>query len=126
MKIFGREPAVIAGTIEAGLVLLLSFGLFDLTQDTIGLIMAVVVAAMGLYVAYVTSETLLAGVLSFIKAALALSAVYGFSLTVEQTGALLAFVSVAIGFYQRTQTSPHPTPSLTAIAPDDTVTPEVA
>jgi hypothetical protein len=126
MKIFGREPAVIVGTIEAGLVLLLSFGLFNLTQDTIGLIMAVVTAGLGLYVAYVTSETLLAAVLAFIKAALALSAVYGFSLTIEQTGALLAFVSVAFGFYQRTQTSPLPQPSFNEIAPDDTVTPEVA
>lgn len=126
MKIFGREPAVIAGTVEAGLVLLLSFGLFSLTQDTIGLIMAVVTAAMGLYVAYVTSETLLAAVLAFLKAALALSAVYGFSLSIEQTGALLAFVSVAFGFYQRTQTSPLVTPSLTTIAPDDTATPKAA
>ena len=125
MKIFGREPAVIAGTVEAGLVLLLSFGLFNLTQDTIGLIMAVVTAALGLYVAYVTSETLLAAVLAFIKAALALSAVYGFSLSVEQTGALLAFVSVAFGFYQRTQTSPLVNPSFQKIAPDDVATPEV-
>jgi Na+/H+ antiporter NhaC len=124
MKIFGREPAVIVGTIEAALVLLLSFGLFDLTQDTIGLIMAVVTAAFGLYLAYVTSETLLAGVLGLIKAVLALSAVYGFALSVEQTGALLAFVSVGFALFQRTQTSPLNTPTFEAIAPDDTTTPK--
>ncbi len=126
MKIFGREPAVIVGTIEAALVLLLSFGLFDLTQDTIGLIMAVVTAALGLYLAYVTSETLLAGVLGLIKAALALSAVYGFSLSIEQTGALLAFVSVAFALFQRTQTSPLDNPTFEAIAPTDTHTPKAA
>lgn len=126
MKIFGREPAVLAGAIEAGLVLLLSFGLFNLTQETVGLVMAVVVAGFGLYTAYVTSETLLAGALAFIKAALALATVYGFSLTDAQMGALLAFVSVVFALFQRTQTSPLPEPSFTTIAPDDTVTPKVA
>lgn len=126
MKIFGREPAVLVGTIEAGLVLLLSFGLFDLSQETVGLIMAVVIAAFGLYTAYVTSETLLAAALSFIKAALALATVYGFALTDAQMGAVLAFVSVAFALFQRTQTSPLPEPSFTTIAPDDTVTPKAA
>lgn len=123
MKIFGREPAVLTGTIEAALVLALSFGLFSLSQDTIGLIMAVVTAALGLYTAYVTDETLLSGVLGLIKAGLALSAVYGFSLTVEQTGALLAFVSVAFALFQRTQVSPLAQPSFKTIAPDDVLTP---
>ena len=125
MKIFGREPAVIVGTLEAGLVLLLSFGLFDLTQDTIGLIMAAVTAAFGVYIAYVTSETLLAAVLAFLKSALALSAVYGFSLSMEQTGALLAFVSVAFALFQRTQTEPLENPTFATIAPTDTHTPTV-
>lgn len=110
MKIFGREPAVFVGVIEAVLVLLLSFGLFDLTQNTIGLIMAVVVSALGLYTAYVTSETLLGAAIGFSKAALALATVYGLSLTVEQTGALIAVITVGFGMFQRTQSSPllHP------------------
>lgn len=126
MKIFGREPAVIVGTIEAALVLVLSFGLFNLSQETVGLIMAVVIAAFGLYTAYVTSETLLAAALSFIKAALALATVYGFTLTDAQMGALLAFVSVVFALFQRTQTSPLPEPSFQTIAPDDVATPKAA
>lgn len=126
MKIFGREPAVIVGTIEAALVLLLSFGLFDLSQETVGLIMAVVIAAFGVYTAYVTSETLLAAVLAFIKAAVALATVYGFTLTDAQMGAVLAFVSVVFALFQRTQTSPLNVPTFGYVSPDDTNTPKVA
>lgn len=126
MKIFGREPAMLIGAIEAGLVLVLSFGLFDLTENTVGLIMAVVIAAFGLYSAYVTSETLLSGVIALLKAGLALFAVYGFSLTPEQTGALIAAVSVFFALYTRTQVSPLENPSFTDIAVNDEVTPKVA
>ena len=111
MKIFGREPAVFVGLIEAVLVLLLSFGLFDLTQNTIGLIMAVVVSAFGLYTAYVTNETLLGAAVGFVKAAFALAAVYGLALTTEQTGALIAVLTVTLGMYQRTHTSPLVNPN---------------
>ena len=111
MKVFGREPAAIVGLIEGALVLALSFGLFNLTQDTIGVIMAVVSAALGVYVAYVTRDTLLSAVIGFIKALVALTAVYGLPLTTEQTGALIAFVTVVFSLYNRSQTSPLSQPS---------------
>lgn len=111
MKIFGREPAIIVGLIEGILVLALSFGMFDLTQATIGVIMAVVVSGLSLYTAYVTKDTLLGAVVGFSKAVLALGAVYGLTMTTEQTGALIAFITLAFGFLQRTQTSPAVQPS---------------
>ena len=106
MKVFGREPAAIVALLEAVLVLALSFGLFDLTQHTIGLIIAVVTAGFGVVLAVTTSETLLGPVVGFTKSALALAAVYGLSITTEQTGALIAVVGLVIGFWQRGQTSP--------------------
>jgi hypothetical protein len=120
MKIFGREPAAIVGLIEAALVLSLSFGLFNLTQDTIGIIMAVVSAAFGVYLAYVTNETLLGAVVGLTKAVIALGAVYGLALTTEQTGAAIAFITLVMSFWQRTQVTPMDHPSFQTIAPDDT------
>lgn len=126
MKIFGREPAAIIGFIEAVLAMVLSFGWFDLSQEKVGLIMAVVTAAFGVYTAYVTSETLLGAVIGFAKAALALGAVYGLSLSDQQTGCVIALITMSFGLYQRTQTSPLNTPSFKVISPEDTVTPKAA
>ncbi len=112
MKIFGREPAVLVGLIESALVLVLSFGLFNLTQDTVGAIMAVVTAAFGLYLAYVTKDTILGAAVGLLKAGLVLATFYGFSLSFEQSAALIAFVTVGLSLYQRTQTTPLETPSL--------------
>ena len=111
MKVFGREPAAIVGLIEGALVLALSFGLFDLTQHTIGLIMAVVTSALGVYVAYVTRDTLLGAVIGFVKALLALAVVYGLTISTEQTGAVIAFITVVFSFYNRSQTAPLSQPS---------------
>jgi hypothetical protein len=120
MKIFGREPAAIVGLIEAALVLSLSFGLFNLTQDTIGVVMAVVSAGLGVYIAYVTNETLLGAVVGLTKALVALGAVFGLALTIEQTGSLIAFITLTMSFWQRTQVTPMDNPSFKQIAPHDT------
>lgn len=106
MTIFGREPAAFVGVIEAVLVLFLTFGMFDLTQDTIALIMAVVISGFGVYTAYVTENTVLGALVGFAKAALALATVYGLSLTMEQNAAVIAVITVVAGFLHRTQTTP--------------------
>lgn len=114
-KIFGREPAVIVGLIEAFLALLISFGWLSVIglrgQEELAIVMAVVSAAAGLYVAYVTKATLLGVAVGFIKALAALAAVYGLQISVEQTGALIAFVTVLLSMYQRTQTEPIASPN---------------
>lgn len=119
-KIFGREPAVLASLIEAGLALLVAFGvLADLGirgQQELALVMAVVSSALGLYVAWVTRATLLGVAVGFTKALIALAAVYGLTLTVEQTGALIAFLTLILGYFQRTQTEPDPAPSFNLAA----------
>src|SRR4051812_37237425 len=74
VKIFGREPAVWIGVIEGFLALLLSWDevgdAFDLTNERVGAIMAVVVAGLALYVAAVTSDTMLGVVVGLGKAVL--------------------------------------------------------
>lgn len=109
-KILGREPAVLVSVIEAALALAISFGwLADIGikgQQDLGVVMAVVAGAAALYVAYVTHDTMLGVSVGLLKALIALAAVYNLTITLEQTGALIAFLTVAIGLFQRTQTTP--------------------
>lgn len=105
VKIFGREPAAWIGLIEGILVFLLAFGL-GIDQSTFGPIMAVVVALGGAYTAWATKDTMLGAVLGLAKALLVLMAVYGLTLTDQQTAAIMGIVSLVVGFWQRTQTTP--------------------
>lgn len=107
--ILGREPAAWVGLIEAGLALLVAFVL-DFDQEQTALIMAVVVAAFGLYTAWATHDTMLGVIVGFAKAVLALALGFGVTLTADQAATILAFVTVAAGFFQRTQTFPEGDP----------------
>ena len=104
-KIFGREPAAWVGLIEAVLMTLLAFGI-GVGQDTFGPIMGVVVAAFGVFTAWATRDTMLGVIVGLAKSVMVLAAVYGLTLSDEQTGALIAVVTMVVSFYQRTQTSP--------------------
>jgi hypothetical protein len=130
MKLFGREPAAIVGAIQALLVLAVSFGWLDAVglkgQDDVALVVGVLAALSALYLAYVTSETLLAPVIEVFKAALALGVIYGFAITTEQTGMVIAALTAVFAAFQRTQVSPLPEPTFSVIAPADTVTPKSA
>lgn len=130
VKIFGREPAAIIATIQAVLALLIGFRALDFIglrgQDDLALVMAVVCGLSALYLAYVTSETLLAPVIEVIKAALALGVIYGLQINAEQTALLIAAVTAIIGGWQRGQVSPLVHPTFEVIAPSDTVTPKAA
>lgn len=105
LTIFGREPAVVVGLIEAVLAVLLSFGL-GITQDSYGPWVAVVVAVGGIVTALGTKDTLLGAVVAALKAGIVLVAVYGVTLTDQQTASLVSFVPVVFMLWQRTQTSP--------------------
>lgn len=113
--LFGREPAVIVGAIEAFLALALTTNWIPgdvLDHEKIGLIMAVVTAVFGVVTAYLTRDTLLGYGVGLIKAAAALAVGYGLHITADQTGALIAFATVTAALWHRTQTSPDPDPSL--------------
>src|SRR5690349_12250268 len=103
-----REPAALVGLISGILALLLSLNLFGLTNENVGLIMGVVTAALGVFTAWTTRDTMLAVIVGFVTAAFALVAGYGFELSADTTAAAIAIVTVVVGFFQRTQTSPLP------------------
>lgn len=115
MKIFGREPAAIVGAIQAVLVLGVSFGWFQFIglkgQGDVALVVGVLSALAAVYLAYVTSETLLAPVIEVFKAGLALAAIYGFAITTEQTGMVIAVITAVFAAFQRTQAAPLANPS---------------
>lgn len=100
-KIFGQEPAFIVSVVEAGLAMLLSFGLFDLDQNKVGVIVACVAAALGLVVAYATNTTVLSAFTGFAKAILVLAVTFGVHLTDAQTASAIAFVTLVVGVLLR-------------------------
>lgn len=115
-KIFGREPAFLAGLLEALLAMLVSFGLLGFLgidgAEGVAVVMAVVQAVVGVYVAYVTKDTLLGVGVALLKSSVALLAFYHYDLTENQLVTLVALTTILLGSFQRTQTSPAPTPSL--------------
>jgi hypothetical protein len=113
-RILGREPAAWSGLIQALLALALSVDRFNLSNEKVGLIMAVVAAVFGVYNAWVTASTMLGVIVGLANAAFALMAGYGFELSTATTAAVIALVSAAVGFFQRTQTSPLPAPSFSS------------
>lgn len=113
-RILGREPAAWSGLIQALLALALSLNLFALTSETVALIMAVVNAVFGVYIAWVTANTMLGVIVGLAEAVFALVAGYGYELSTATTAAAIAVVTVLVGFFQRTQTTPLPNPSFSS------------
>lgn len=103
-----REPAAFVGLISGVLALLLSLNLFGLTNENVGLIMGVVTAGLGVFTAWKTRDTMLGYIVAFANATFALVAGFGFELSADTTAAAIAIVTVLVGFFQRTQTSPLP------------------
>lgn len=124
MKVFGREPAAIVGAVQALLALAVSFGwlewaLLD-SQDDVAVVVGVTSAGFAVYLAWVTNETLLAPVVEVTKAVLALGAIYGLQVTTEQTGLLVAAITMLLALWQRGQVSPLAQPTFKYVAPGDT------
>lgn len=114
MRIFGREPAAWVGLIEGTLALLVAASVLDFTSDQTALVMAVVVSVFGVITAYLTKDTMLGVLVGLTKAVIALVVGFGMTLSPELTASIIGFVVVAIGFFQRTQTSPAVQPGFIA------------
>lgn len=106
VQVFGREPAFWTGLIEAVLAILLSWSLFGLSSDMVAGIMAVVVALSGVYVAYVTRDTMLGVLVGLAKAVIICLAAFQVHLTDAQTTSVIALVSLVGSAFNRAQTAP--------------------
>lgn len=105
VKIFGRNPAFWPGIIEGALAVLVAFSL-GVTNESAGLISALISVLVAGYTAWATKDTSLAWATGAAKAAVALFVYYGVDLTAEQISAVVLFVPILVGAWQRTQTSP--------------------
>ncbi len=104
-RIFGREPAAVAALLAALGTMAVAFGA-PVSNEQVGLIGAALSAAAGLFIAWRTAHTTLALVIGAANALLALGVGFGYSLSPEQTAAVLALLQVGFGLINRTQTSP--------------------
>lgn len=109
-KILGQEPAALVGIVEAALLMLLTFGVSGLDQDTVGVIVAAVAAGLGFVTAYATKTTLYSALVGLAKALLILAVTFGAPLSDAQTGSILAFIMILAGAYLREKTSSVDTP----------------
>lgn len=110
--LLGREPAWWVSLVESGLTLLIVFQV--LSQSTFGLVLPVVQALAGLYIAWITKETMLAALTGFAKALISALVIFGWALTDTQTAAVLTFVALLGGAFVRDRTYPlafPPTPT---------------
>lgn len=110
--IFGREPAALVAALQAIVALLVTLNVLNWDANQVSLVMAGVAAVLGAVVAYLTKDTLLGYVITAINACAAVFVGFGLNLDADVTAGVVAVVTVLSGLYQRTQTSPDPSPSL--------------
>lgn len=103
-KILGQEPAFFVGLVESLLAIFLTFGVFQLTGDTVGVIVAAVAATLGLVTAYATKTTLYSALIGFAKAALVLAVTFGAPLSDAEVGSIIAAITLVAGAYLREKT----------------------
>jgi hypothetical protein len=102
VKIFGREPAVWLALIAAALKLVGAFWV-GLGPDQQAWINAVLAAAMGLAIAFIVHDGVVAAVLGLAQAILSLAVGYGLDWSADQQAVVMAFVTMVAGAFDRTQ-----------------------
>lgn len=120
VKLFGREPAVWVAFLEA-LVMLAGVQLFDWSQEKVAAVVLVLNCLAGVYTAYVTRDTMLGVLTGLVKAAITCSITFGLDISDDLSAQLIALLTVSVGLFQRTQTSPLADPTFTEDKPEATV-----
>lgn len=109
MKIFGREPALIAALVTSAIAMFSAFVL-PLSIDQQGVLNAAVAAVLGLVTAVaLRSDGISAAVLGLVKATLAVGIAFGLSWSPEMQAVALSFAAAVTGMFVRTQeVAPEP------------------
>lgn len=103
--LFG-EPAAVIGVVVAALAFVLT--LTDLDVNTQGVILAFATAVGGIWGAWATQTTLLGALVGVVNTGAVLLATFHYSFSDTSQAALISVVTVALGLFYRTQTSPEP------------------
>lgn len=101
--IFGREPALVLGLVQAVILAAVTFGL-DLTAGQQGVVIALASAGVGLYVATkVERDKLVPRVLGFVQAFVALAVAFGWDASADTQGVVMTLAGAVVAMYTRTQ-----------------------
>lgn len=107
VKIFGREPALVAAFLQAVLAVLVGYGIVPgLDNEAAGLVTAAGAAVFGAYAAYAVKESLLPALVAAFQALLAVAVAFGLDVPADKAALLTAGVSTLLGLYLRTQATP--------------------
>jgi hypothetical protein len=107
-KFFGREPAAWLTLVAVVVKLAVAFG-WDATPEVQAAVNGVAAAGMGILIALVARDGLGAAIIGFAQAALALALGFGLDWSTDRQAVVMAFVTVAVGMWDRTQvTAPVP------------------
>lgn len=107
MKIFGYEPTAIMYAINAGVALLVSFGL-GLTHDQVGAITVVATAVLTITTAVMTRPIVVSTVTAAVGSLLTAAAAFGLHLTADQVGSVVTALSIVLALLLRQNVSPAP------------------
>lgn len=101
--IFGREPALVLGLVQAVVLAAVTFGL-DLTAGQQGVVIALASSGVGLYVATkVERDKLVPRVLGFVQAFVALAVAFGWDASPDTQGVVMTLAGAVVAMYTRTQ-----------------------
>lgn len=107
MKIFGYEPAVIAYAINAGVALLVAYGL-DLSQAQVQAVAVITTAVLAAVAAAMTRPVVVSSITGAAATVLAAVAAFGLDLTSDQIGATVTALSIVLALLLRQNVSPTP------------------
>jgi hypothetical protein len=104
----GREPAMLAMLCGITIKLISAFWL-HLSTGQQSLLNAAVAAAIGVMVAYATSDGYSAAILGLAQALIALAIGFGLHVDADTQALIMSFISIAVAMFTRTQvTAPLP------------------
>jgi hypothetical protein len=102
VKILGREPAAWLALVAVAVKLFSAF-VIDVDPTTQAWVNAVAATAMGLLIAWLTHDGVVAAILGLVQAVISLAVGLGLDWTTDTQGLVLAFVTLLLGAYDRTQ-----------------------
>ena len=103
---FGREPAAILYALQSLLAVAVAFGWFGLTEESAGWVMTIANGVASLIVAVLTRPVVIGAITAAFQTILTGLVSFGLPLTQEQSGALIAALSVILGLLLRQSVTP--------------------
>ncbi|MFD9443428.1 hypothetical protein [Streptomyces sp. NPDC060001] len=102
LKLAGREPAAWLALFAIAVKMFSAF-VIDVDEETQAWVNAAAAAGMGVLIAWITKDGLVAAILGLVQAVMSLAVGLGLDWDVATQAVVLSFVSLALGAYDRTQ-----------------------